>query len=571
TRFRLELLGEEASRQAVQQPARQTEVDFTDAAAEKLVNDLRKVQVQQPDGRTIEQLGRHIEPVQLQVVCRRLWERLPADAAQIGETDVEAVGDVDTALADYYADRVKTTAESTGIRERAIREWFDRQLITEQGIRGQVLRGPEQSQGLDNRAVSPLVDTHLVRAEKRLNAIWYELSHDRLIEPVRSNNALWFQAHLSPLQRQADLWDKQGRSGGLLLRDEALEEAERWADGHEDELIPVEQDFLAACRESRVQVRRERRKNHFIQGLAVVATICLVVALYFFFQANKQRKEAERRFFVSTAQSLIAYAHQQVVEEDREQAALLVRQAYVLNQRHQGHVIEQISNVLRLILHPLESEQSPDIDTLGEQVCQKVEHKVTLTQEEWEEFVGRNVPYEPCPERYEPQATSRIHLRSKKMTTTDALALSLNLNEKGDVWYPKRYVDNEFEDRGEVVVDHATGLMWQKSGSKELLTYAYALKYIEERNRQMFAGYSDWRLPTIPELMSLLEPEQQANNLYINPMFGATQRWCWSADTGRMKGEISSWSAWDVSFFKGHVGWDGLYGISYVRGVRSIQ
>lgn len=573
TRFRLELLGEDAARQAVQQPARQGDVNFTDAAAEKLVNDLRKVQVQQPDGTTTEQLGRHVEPVQLQVVCRRLWEQLPADAEQIGETDVEAVGDVDTALADYYADRVKAAAGNTGIRERAIREWFGRQLITEQGIRGQVLRGPERSQGLDNQAISPLVDAHLVRAEKRLNAIWYELSHDRLLEPVRNNNALWFEAHLSPLQRQADLWDNQSRSSGLLLRDEVLQDAETWAAEHQDELLPVERDFLAACREARAQAQRERRKNRFIQGLAVVATICLVVAIYFFVQANTQRKEAERilsAYLTSTIQSLILYAHQDYEQGERERAALLARQAYFLNQRYQqGHMIEQIDDALRMIFHISDSEPS-QVAALVEQVCQKVEHKLTLTQEEWEGIVGIDfpIPYEPCPERIEPDATARIHLRNEGMATDDRLALSLNLR---DNYSPKRYVDNDFEDRGEVVVDHATGLMWQKSGSKEELTYADAQKYVENLNRKRFAGYDDWRLPTIPELMSLLEPKEQSNGLFINLIFDATQSWCWSADIRQIKDEDSSGAAWLVHFTYGYVYWSDVEGKNYVRCVCSRQ
>ena len=83
TRFRLELLGEEAAFEAVKQPASQGGVDFTDGAAHKLVDDLRQVRVQRPDATTEEQLGLHVEPVQLQVVCRSLWERLPAEATQI--------------------------------------------------------------------------------------------------------------------------------------------------------------------------------------------------------------------------------------------------------------------------------------------------------------------------------------------------------------------------------------------------------------------------------------------------------------------------------------------------------
>jgi CHAT domain len=63
-----------------------------------------------------------------------------------------------------------------------------------------------------------VVDAHLLRAEERRGVTWYELAHDRLIAPVRQDNAIWFEAHLSALQRQARLWDSANRPDGLLLR-----------------------------------------------------------------------------------------------------------------------------------------------------------------------------------------------------------------------------------------------------------------------------------------------------------------------------------------------------------------
>jgi hypothetical protein len=135
---------------------------------------------------------------------------------------------------------------------------------------------------------------------------------------------------------------------------------------------------------------------------------------------------------------------------------------------------------------------------------------------------------------------------------------------------PLEYMQHDYEDQGEVVVDHATGLTWEKVGSKEVLTYEKAQAYINQLNDRKFAGYSDWRLPTIPELMSLLEPQKQSNGWYISPIFETPKEyyWCWSVDL-RTKGEGSAESAWVVDFYDGCVGWRILGNSHYVRGVRS--
>ena len=82
-------------------------------------------------------------------------------------------------------------AERTGVPERAIRDWFEERLITPQRLRSQVLEGPEASGDAGYRVLGELLDAHLVRAETRRQATWYELAHDRLIEPVRRDNAAW--------------------------------------------------------------------------------------------------------------------------------------------------------------------------------------------------------------------------------------------------------------------------------------------------------------------------------------------------------------------------------------------
>lgn len=74
-RYRLELLGPDAAKQAARRPALDNGVNFSEDAADRLIDDLRRVRVRRGDAVSLE-LGPHVEPVQLQVVCHRLWNRL---------------------------------------------------------------------------------------------------------------------------------------------------------------------------------------------------------------------------------------------------------------------------------------------------------------------------------------------------------------------------------------------------------------------------------------------------------------------------------------------------------------
>jgi hypothetical protein len=45
-------------------------------------------------------------------------------------------------------DKVREIGATAGVSQRTIREWCERQLLTDQGLRGQVLREPGASRGL---------------------------------------------------------------------------------------------------------------------------------------------------------------------------------------------------------------------------------------------------------------------------------------------------------------------------------------------------------------------------------------------------------------------------------------
>jgi hypothetical protein len=80
-----------------------------------------------------------------------------------------------------------------------------------------------------------------------------------------------------------------------------------------------------------------------------------------------------------------------------------------------------------------------------------------------------------------------------------------------------------------VILDEASGLMWQQGGSPESMSYEAAKKWVEDLNNNGYAGYHDWRLPTLEEAMSLMEPRKN-KDLYIDPIFDSNQTWIWTSD-----------------------------------------
>ena len=175
---------------------------------------------------------------------------------------------------------------------------------------------------------------------------------------------------------------------------------------------------------------------------------------------------------------------------------------------------------------------------------------------------AREVDVSELKRRAGKQARPRYSLRSEPMVVEqENFKEVFGLDEKRR---PLEYVENDFEDRGDVVMDRATGIMWQKSGSDGSLTYQKAREYVQVMNRDGFAGYSDWRLPTIPELASLLTPEKNEQGLFIDPVFDQEQWWCWSSDERSAGG-----GAWVVYFYFGFVYWNDPFYDHYVRVCRS--
>jgi hypothetical protein len=160
------------------------------------------------------------------------------------------------------------------------------------------------------------------------------------------------------------------------------------------------------------------------------------------------------------------------------------------------------------------------------------------------------------------QSMSNISIRKKKdwgFVVHSTISHSYNLRTRnGD----------------KVVVDNATGLMWHQNGfsgksfayeSITIMRWDEAKEWVRNLNSRGYAGYRDWRLPTVEEAASLLE-SNKSNGLCIDSVFSKKQEWIWTGDR-----KTGSKDAWEVNFRYGHVLWTSIDSYNCVRPVRSLK
>ncbi|MCL4704851.1 tetratricopeptide repeat protein [bacterium] len=300
TRFRMERLRYKDAIDAVRRPAEMAGRPFDPGVAETLVDNLRQQRIA---GQETPVPGEYVEPVQLQIVCWQLWENLKKDQEKkITQKDLESCGDVNIALEKFYEDTIAQVAQESGTTPEIIRRWFEEKLITPSRIRAQVAGGlPEETMKL-------LVDKHLIRTESARGGTWYELVHDRFIEPILAANKKWAAKSSTPLSLAAQDWKDAEYEESYLYQGQQLEDAIRWANNNDAATGELEREFLNESRKVEDQRRRElelskklHRRNIGLTIGFLVAVVSAVLSIWW----GREAKRAE-----ATANEALAMANQ---------------------------------------------------------------------------------------------------------------------------------------------------------------------------------------------------------------------------------------------------------------------
>lgn len=101
---------------------------------------------------------------------------------------------------------------------------------------------------------------------------------------------------------------------------------------------------------------------------------------------------------------------------------------------------------------------------------------------------------------------------------------------------------------GLTVSDQTTGLMWQRGGI-DIMSHRMMKKEIERLNTEKFAGYADWRQPSLLEAMSLMIKEKNEKDQYLHSCFSKEQPFVFVAAVRKPGGY------WFVDFKQGKAFW----------------
>ena len=238
----------------------------------------------------------------LQFAAAQLWQERDTDNRTFTRASYDAVGGIAGALASH-ADRVVN--EMTPQERRRVRAMFARLVTTEQT---RAVRPVAELVALDSDSsgqrdlLDRLTAARLVVIDSEAQEPSAEIIHESLIDSWPTLRA-WLDADrddaafLHQLHTTASLWERKGRSPGLLWRGDALAEARIWRKRSPEYILPpIEGAFLAAVFKDAARTER-RRKTLWATAFVMLAVVAAgaVIALVQIRDAEKSAVDEAQR------------------------------------------------------------------------------------------------------------------------------------------------------------------------------------------------------------------------------------------------------------------------------------
>ncbi len=121
--------------------------------------------------------------------------------------------------------------------------------------------------------------------------------------------------------------------------------------------------------------------------------------------------------------------------------------------------------------------------------------------------------------------------------------------ESGVDWPVPRFTEGTGS-ASNCVTDHLTGLMWLKNPDSTVRDWTTAIAYCEALDgNDGRGGYTDWRLPNVNELLSLVDYGQSSNPVIPSgsPFINVKSYYYWTSTVRA----ASTDAAWNVHFMDG--------------------
>jgi serine/threonine-protein kinase len=131
-----------------------------------------------------------------------------------------------------------------------------------------------------------------------------------------------------------------------------------------------------------------------------------------------------------------------------------------------------------------------------------------------------------------------------------------------DLLRPLRYIIQDFAVVEPLVaLEKNSGLYWQRRGAGFTLDWRQAGEYVSHLNSSNWQGRSSWRLPTLEEAVTILNPPLHGVSCSGWPLFDSTIHWLWTGDHCTKK---QAWMVDVVESFVDRLDKDGVASVCAV-------